>query len=202
MTFKQYKSAIQSFFILFLLVILPCACATLSKDECLNGDWYGIGYRDGVTGCYPDYIAKHQKACSKFSIAPDYSTWEKGRQDGLKHYCTKSNAYRLGEQGLSFNSVCSGKMAGMLQGIHARGLAQHNRQKNIEKNEKKLEEYKEILTKLRNGEKLHLKTEKEARKYMLDVHEEILCIERQIDKSRTEIERIRRYDTEMLWEAN
>lgn len=35
-------------------IYLLAGCATLSKQECLIGDWQAIGYNDGVAGYHSD----------------------------------------------------------------------------------------------------------------------------------------------------
>ncbi len=82
-------------------IYLLSGCATLSKEECMVGDWQAIGYNDGVAGYHSERLASHAKACAKASIAPDYQAWERGRQLGLKQYCTTTSAYNVGKQCLS-----------------------------------------------------------------------------------------------------
>ena len=53
-------------------IVLLSSCATLSKQECLVGDWQAIGYNDGVAGYQSDRLASHAKACAKASVAPNY----------------------------------------------------------------------------------------------------------------------------------
>ncbi len=184
--------------VLFLTIIFLSACATLSREECQNGDWYAIGYKDGVAGRYPNYIVNHQKACSKFAIPPNHQAWETGRQEGLKHYCTKITAYQLGEKGRPLHAVCPGDMAETLQRIHARGMAQYERQQQIENDEKKIKDYTTELEILRNGGKMHFDTEKEAREYMLKLQSKIFRLERRISENRYDFERARQKDKKML----
>lgn len=56
---------------IFGSILLLSSCATLSKQECVVGDWQTIGYNDGVAGHYADRLASHTKACAKASVAPD-----------------------------------------------------------------------------------------------------------------------------------
>ena len=101
------------------MIIFRSACATLSGEECQNGDWYAIDDKDRMTGHYPNYIVKHPKACSEFAISPNYQAWETGRQEDLKHCCTKITAYQFGEKGQPLHTVCPGDMTETLQRIHA-----------------------------------------------------------------------------------
>ena len=60
------------------------SCATLSKQQCLIGDWQTIGYNDGVAGYFSERLASHSKACAKAHVTPDYLAWERGRKLGLQ----------------------------------------------------------------------------------------------------------------------
>nr|WP_207804021.1 DUF2799 domain-containing protein [Psychrobacter sp. JCM 18903] len=66
-------------------IVLLSSCATLSKQECIVGDWQAIGYNDGVAGYQSDRLASHAKACAKASVAPNYLAWERGRSWGLSN---------------------------------------------------------------------------------------------------------------------
>ena len=75
-------------------IALVASCATLSEEECLEGNWREIGQRDGQAGRTASFIAEHAKACEKAGVVPNPSLWEQGRQAGLPAYCTPSKVYR------------------------------------------------------------------------------------------------------------
>ncbi|NJO15899.1 MAG: DUF2799 domain-containing protein [Thioploca sp.] len=73
-------------------------CATLSKEECLKGEWRVIGYKDGVKGYDMERLEKHEKACKDYSVKPDVTHYQAGRQAGLTYYCASSQgAAKLSE---------------------------------------------------------------------------------------------------------
>lgn len=82
------------------------ACATLSKEQCLQGDWRAIGYIDGADGRPMSRIEDHAKACEKTGVAPDMSLYVQGRDQGLMRYCTEMNGFRVGREGHSYAGVC------------------------------------------------------------------------------------------------
>ncbi len=149
--------------------VLLSSCATLSKEQCMVGDWQAIGYNDGVAGYSSDRLTSHAKACAKASIAPDYQAWERGRQIGLKQYCTVDNAYNVGLRGNTLNNVCPVAIANTLRQRHQQGLEIYTLTKQLEESEKLLEKYQSEYDKLRNGEMLDFATEKEARAYLLSL---------------------------------
>lgn len=82
------------------------SCSTLSEDQCKGGDWGGIGYSDGRSGYASSRIEDHAKACAKYSISPDFRSYARGRESGLRLYCTPNNGFRVGREGNSYNNVC------------------------------------------------------------------------------------------------
>ncbi len=164
----------------FLYLLSACATASLSKEQCLSGNWEAIGYNDGVAGRYPDYINRHQEACAELGVIPDFQAWQHGRKQGLPHYCTETNARRRGQEGLGFNAVCPTRQASRLQRIHDKAYQRYKRQREIMWDKQSLERYRNELSKLRSGDMLHFKTESEAREYMLKIQKEIITLERKI----------------------
>lgn len=161
-------------------LLLLSGCATLTKEQCIVGNWQAIGYNDGVAGHYADRLTEHNKACAKVGVAPDYQAWERGRQQGLTQYCTVSNAYNIGERGRELNSVCPANMISKLQQANTQGLEHYKLTSKIKDQEKQLEKYTEEYNKLRNGELLEFKSEKEARTRLLSLHSEIQHTKRHI----------------------
>lgn len=107
------------------------SCATLSDEECLTADWYGIGYADGVKGRLPDYVLNHAEACSEVGISPDIAAWRAGRDAGLGEYCTPQNAYRIGRRGRSLALVCPARGLALLEDANRTGLAWYRIEQDI-----------------------------------------------------------------------
>lgn len=106
-------------------VTLVAACATLSEEECLEGNWREIGQRDGQAGRTASFLTEHAKACEKIGILPDQSLWEQGRQAGLSAYCTPPKAYDEGRSGRGLSPVCPAAQLPALQLAHGKGMAWH-----------------------------------------------------------------------------
>ncbi len=81
-------------------------CATLSKDQCLMGDWYEIGVQDGAAGYAPDRLAQHREACAEYRVRPDREAYRAGWDDGIGAYCTPERGYQEGRRGASYGQVC------------------------------------------------------------------------------------------------
>lgn len=92
--------------ILIGLVTLAGGCATLSKDECLRGDWYNIGFTDGTRGYTAARFEQHLDACKAYQVLPQRAEYLQGRQAGLEHYCTPHNGYTVGKAAADYSGVC------------------------------------------------------------------------------------------------
>ena len=92
-------------------------CASISKDECISGNWSDIGYKDGVNGKSRGKLADYAKTCMKYGAEPNRDVYLMAFESGLVKYCTFEQGLKLGENGSSYNQVCSGDLAnGFSQG--------------------------------------------------------------------------------------
>lgn len=89
--------------LLFTLAISLAGCASLSKDQCLNGDWGQIGFVDGMRGLPPDQLNEHAKACSEYGVQTNFNQYMLGRSRGLINYCQPENAFNVGRAGQTGN---------------------------------------------------------------------------------------------------
>lgn len=87
--------------------VLLVGCASVSKEECLTGNWDEIGYRDGTNGRTQDYIQRHVKACSRVDVVPNMSVWNAARLRGVPVYCVPERAYTEGRSGRDVSPVCA-----------------------------------------------------------------------------------------------
>lgn len=88
------------------LLLSVTGCATLSREECLYGDWFGIGIRDGREGEEAKRFINHQDACYEYGARPDKQQYLAGRERGLQEYCQLDNAITTGLRGHRYQSVC------------------------------------------------------------------------------------------------
>ena len=99
------------------VVIGLTGCASISEDECISGNWSDIGYKDGVNGKSRGKLADYAKTCIKYGVEPNRDVYLTAFENGLVKYCTFEQGLKLGENGSSYNQVCSGYLAnGFSQG--------------------------------------------------------------------------------------
>lgn len=103
---KIYSRKLPAFAVVFLI----SGCASLSKEECQQGDWYGIGFSDGVQGRSIARFDQHREACAEHGVTVDISTYETGRHKGLRRFCSASNAYRHGELLQRYDGICPAEL--------------------------------------------------------------------------------------------
>lgn len=92
-------------------VTMLSACATISQDECVAGNWSDLGYRDGNKGVARDRIADYVSKCGEYGQDVDRQSYLSSYETGLSHYCVYDKGYALGEKGNHYNAVCSGELA-------------------------------------------------------------------------------------------
>ncbi|GAW41241.1 hypothetical protein SH203_01645 [Brevundimonas sp. SH203] len=85
---------------------LLAGCATMSKDQCLAGDWGEKGYADGAAGYPMSRLDDHAKACAKYQVAPNPTAYGSAREDGLRSYCTFERGWAEGRSGNTYHGVC------------------------------------------------------------------------------------------------
>lgn len=122
------------------LVSLLSACATLSESECRTGDWYNIGVRDGQNG-YESRAADHADACRKQKVKPDLTQYNRGRNEGLRSYCTAANGYQVGLRGTPAGNVCPSESQAAFQSAYQRGYQRFKIQRDLDQTEYRISQY-------------------------------------------------------------
>ncbi|WP_158228906.1 DUF2799 domain-containing protein [Chitinimonas sp. BJB300] len=117
--------------LLVLAVLALSGCAAMSEAECRTGDWYGVGERDGRGGS-GSRLGDYADACRKAGVLPDPAEYSRGRERGLRTYCTPENGYRVGISGESYQSVCTPEtQAGFLR-EYERGRARYELRRDLD----------------------------------------------------------------------
>lgn len=114
-------TALVRFALLVAALMALGSCATLTEEECRAGDWRQIGVSDGAEGYGPDRLEWHRRACAKTGVVPDATAWARGRQEGLRLYCTPPKAYRVAREGRRLRDGCTGAELARLQPAYAWG---------------------------------------------------------------------------------
>ena len=160
----------RAFIILFAIFtgfFFGCT-TTLTKNECLEANWYEIGYIDGSNGEPRSKFREHAEACAGYNVHVGREAYYRGRDQGLKIYCTKDSGFNLGILGEKYNPTCPNDLQPEFHDGYTKG-------KEIYTSELKISQLKErmhilegqIQTKnhqlhssdLSNEERIHIKTD-------------------------------------------
>lgn len=107
--------------VVMLALVGPGACSTVSREECLAGDWRQIGIADGAEGYGPDRLTWQRRACRGTGVTPDAAAWARGREAGLRLYCTPAKAYAVGREGRPLREGCTPAELARLQPAYDHG---------------------------------------------------------------------------------
>lgn len=118
--------------IIFLLAGL-CGCQSSPKAaSCSQIDWFELGRRDGTMG-QPEQLDEQRRGCGKHFDGLSENLYRNGYNKGLAEYCSPTNGYDLGRNGVRPTLVCPAPtdvefMAAVERGARARGLDETIRQ--------------------------------------------------------------------------
>lgn len=89
-----------------VLTAVLSGCATMSKEECRQVDWYLKGVDDATAGYPLDRVIEHGKACAKIDVVPDMKAYREGHGKGARLYCVPPKGYSEGRKGAAYNGIC------------------------------------------------------------------------------------------------
>ncbi|HAO20379.1 MAG TPA: DNA repair protein [Desulfobacteraceae bacterium] len=130
-----------------ILAVMISGCATLSQEQCKQGDWQGVGYSDGASGYMVSRIQEHQKACAEYGVTPNLNEYQRGWEKGIAQYCVPSNGYQVGRQGKSYYGVCTGPDSEAFVRNYQIGQREYKVEERLREIEKKIEEIDKKLSK-------------------------------------------------------
>lgn len=105
--------------------VLLSGCATMSKSDCLEADWYSRGVQDGQAGQPSNKIASYQKICGKHDISVDQNNYLKGHTEGIRVFCRPDTGYQLGSNGRSFPNVCPADLQPAFKQAYDKGYGEY-----------------------------------------------------------------------------
>ncbi len=146
------------------------ACSVMNEKECAVADWQAIGFSDGASGRTQASFNERAKACSKHGLFVDSKSYQRGRNEGLKSYCTKNNGFTIGVRGGRYYGVCEGKSHTHFSSGYNKGKAVYKQRSrvqslksNIESTERKitflLKEKNNIQNKIVAAQEAHVRSQ-------------------------------------------
>ena len=174
--------------IILVLVALNSACATLSREECVQGSWHSLGLQDGRAGATYKRLGEHQKACSEYGVRVDNEQYKAGRQQGLNDYCQLDNAIDMGLKGNRYQSVCPSDIHSDFKRHNRAAYDVYQRKEELEKLDKDLlnKESRLLSSKLTDDDR------KKIRRKISDLDRKRQRLRDRIYSSERELDRLRR----------
>jgi hypothetical protein len=172
------------------MLLILSACATLSKNQCQQGDWYGIGLADGRAGMAMNRLAEHNEACAEYGIVVNATTYLEGRSQGLIYYCRLGNAFVSGLQGQRYQYVCPPAIDAVFARCNAAAYHVYELRNNLNSIDNKLSNVENQLKKkgLSNNDYYNLRQDlRDLDKERDRVQMELRSAERHLDQLRTEV---------------
>ncbi|MDO9239411.1 DUF2799 domain-containing protein [Methylicorpusculum sp.] len=156
-----------------LSLIVLTGCATLNKQDCMHGDWYGVGSKDGLAGETSNRLSDHIKACNEYGIAVDNNAYMAGREQGLRDYCRLDNAFTTGLNGQPYHHVCPPHIDSVFANYHSTAYKVHEDQAELDKIDNDL-----------SSKESQLRDKKLSEKDRSRIRDDIRSLDRQRDRVR------------------
>ncbi|WP_417773971.1 DUF2799 domain-containing protein [Stappia sp.] len=107
--------------LLIVGLLALAGCETVSKEQCVAGDWSELGKADGAQGHLTKRFEDVVKDCGRYGITPDADAYMAGWHQGVRLYCTPQNGFSLGRQGKELSPVCPAQTAALFRQSHDLG---------------------------------------------------------------------------------
>lgn len=114
--------------IAIMLISTLAACATINKQDCLQGNWQATGFKDGTAGRTTDRFPLHVKACAKHGVTANEPRYLTGYQAGVENYCQPQNGIKQGIQYHDYRGICPAELESAFLQQYLLGLQQARRQ--------------------------------------------------------------------------
>ncbi len=96
----------MKYVLLLATVLMMSACASLNKQQCLDGEWQDIGYADAMKGAAANRFDEHREACFEHGISPDFEAYSAGHKAGVPDFCTAESGFKAARKGYEYQGFC------------------------------------------------------------------------------------------------
>lgn len=127
---------------------LLAGCETVSKEQCLAGDWSEIGRAHAAQGFPSSRFEDVTKDCGRHGITPDPQAYMSGWSEGVLLYCTPLNGFNLGQQNTSLSPICPPNLAGEAERAHRLGQRLWSSRDRVTQLERRIDERQREIDRL------------------------------------------------------
>jgi hypothetical protein len=129
---------------------LLAGCETVSKEQCVAGDWSELGRADAAQGHPSSRFEDVAKDCGRHGITPDPQAYLAGWNSGVLLYCTPMNGFRLGRQNRPLSPICPPHLAGEVEDAHRLGTRIWAARDRVERLERRIADRDRQIDRLRS----------------------------------------------------
>jgi len=126
-------------------------CASMSEEECAAGDWYAMGFEDGVRGYSSDRFAGVRKVCAQHGIKPDFKDYRAGRTEGLQEFCQPQQGFNYGVDGGRYAGVCPAHLETGFIDAYRSGARLYGLRSNVDAANQQIYAREQALDNIRNS---------------------------------------------------
>jgi hypothetical protein len=119
--------------VLLVWMLALSGCATMSKEECKQADWYLKGVEDATQGYPLDRVIEHGKACARVNVVPEMKDYREGHTKGARLYCVPEKGYSEGRNGAPYNGICPVELESKFLRAYHDGQELYMIQRNIDR---------------------------------------------------------------------
>ena len=91
-------------------VLLLSSCTSMSKEDCTDANWGKLGYKAATKGEPNSHLEDVSQQCMEYGIRPDRKKYFRGRNAGLKKFCTYESGRDYGYHGNYYRGICPKKL--------------------------------------------------------------------------------------------
>jgi len=106
-------------------ILALSGCAGMDQAECVTADWRTIGFEDGTAGRTQGRIGDYRRECAEHGVSPDLAMYQQGYAEGVRNFCTESNAFNQGRSGVSYHGICPGELEQDFLAAYSLGREHH-----------------------------------------------------------------------------
>jgi hypothetical protein len=135
-----------------MLALGLSGCASLSRQECLRGDWAAIGYKDGLDGRPATRLSDHFEACTDYGVSPNPTVYRNAWASGVRVYCQPDGGFEAGASGKTYHGVCPPELEGPFlsayragQGLYERRQAAESLEDDLRQTDSDLDDIEETI---------------------------------------------------------
>jgi hypothetical protein len=131
------------------VILLNTSCATLSKEQCEQIDWFQKGREEALGGERQGKVHSYSERCENVGAKINQQAFLAGYDEGLKIFCTQESGYKHGLAGEAYGDICPpGSSEAFLKGYNAgaREFRLQKREQELKKREEEVARKEKLLT--------------------------------------------------------